>query len=225
MRVPKQYFGWTGDGAGFDGGKSLSIISSRYGKMIKRIQNTIIQALTDAINLMLVDRNLKAYVNEFNIRMLSPTTQEELDRRENMASKVQLTSDIMNMLSDISEPQQRLKILKSLLSNILTNGDVITIIQEEIDKLEAETEASDSSSDTEEESIEEIGDSGDFDLSSDDQDFNSSFESDDENKLDLDFDSDIVSDEEIEAAETIEPATDMNLPTGDDLGIDLTQNL
>ena len=113
LRVPKQYFGVTGDGAGFDGGKSLSVISSRYGKMIKRIQNTIIQCLTDAINLMLVDRGLKSYVNEFNIRMLAPTTQEELDRRENVAGKVQLTSDIMNMLSDIEDTQTKLKILKS----------------------------------------------------------------------------------------------------------------
>ena len=77
------------------------IISSRYGKMVKRIQNTILQALTDAINLLLLDRNLIKYVNEFTLHMLPPTTQEELDRRENLSSKVQLTSDIMNMLTDI----------------------------------------------------------------------------------------------------------------------------
>ena len=229
LRVPKQYFGWTGDGAGFDGGKSLSIISSRYGKMIKRIQNTMIQALTDAINLMLVDRNLKSYVNEFNIRMLPPTTQEELDRRENMASKVALTSDIMNMLSDISEPEQRLKILQSLLSNILTNGEVISIIQEEIDRLEAEKQTQNSSDETveDDESTDVSDNSDNLDFTGDNVDFDSSFESSNNNddKLDLDFDSDMVSDEEIEAAETIEPATDMNLPTGDDVGIDLTQNL
>ena len=42
LRVPKQYFGVTDDAAGFNGGSSLSIISSRYGKMIKRIQNTMV---------------------------------------------------------------------------------------------------------------------------------------------------------------------------------------
>ena len=30
MRIPKQYFGLTEDGAGFNGGESLAIISSRY---------------------------------------------------------------------------------------------------------------------------------------------------------------------------------------------------
>ena len=39
--------------------KSLSIISSRYAKMVKRIQATMIQLLTDAVNLMLIDKNLE----------------------------------------------------------------------------------------------------------------------------------------------------------------------
>ena len=218
LRVPKQYFGITGDGAGFDGGKSLSIISSRYGKMIKRIQNTICQVLTDAVNLMLVDRDMKAYVNEFTIRMLAPTTQEELDRRENLSNKVALTSDIMNMLTDIEDTQSKLKILKSLLSNILTNGDVISIIQEEIDKLEnKETENSedDLSIDTEDDtstssSMDDfsLGDNSELDVSSEDI-------------LDFDLNSSDLSTD----LETIEPATDKNLPNGEDLGIDLTQNV
>ena len=33
MRVPKQFFGLTDDGAGFNGGQSLAIISSRYAKI------------------------------------------------------------------------------------------------------------------------------------------------------------------------------------------------
>ena len=218
LRVPKQYFGITGDGAGFDGGKSLSIISSRYGKMIKRIQNTICQVLTDAINLMLVDRDMKSYVNEFTIRMLAPTTQEELDRRENLTNKVALTADIMNMLTDIEDPQSKLKILKSLLSNILTNGDVISIIQEEIDKLENKEEENsedDLSIDTEDDtSISSSMD--DFSLSD-----NSESDASSEDTLDFDLNSsDLSADLEI-----IEPATDMNLPTGEELGIDLTQNV
>ena len=140
MRVPKQYFGDTDDGAGFNGGQSLSIISSRYAKMIKRIQNTMIQAITDIINLQLIDRKLDNYVNKFSIHMLPPTTQEEIDRRDNLSSKVQLSSDIMNMLADIQDPPARLKILKSLLSNIITDGEIIDLIQQEIDKTEAAIE-------------------------------------------------------------------------------------
>lgn len=138
LRVPKQFFSQTSDSTGFNGGSSLTIISSRYAKMIKRIQNTMIQAITDAVNLMLLDRGLDSYVNEFKIHMLIPTTQEEIDRRDNLSSKVQLTSDIMNMLSDIEDAGAKLKILKALLSNIIDDPDVIAILQEQIDKLESE---------------------------------------------------------------------------------------
>lgn len=151
MRVPKQYFGDTDDGAGFNGGQSLSIISSRYAKMIKRIQNTMIQAITDAINLLLLDRNLDRYIGKFTIRMLPPTTQEEIDRRDNMANKIQIASDIMTILSDIEDPTAKLKMLKSLLSNIITDGDIVNILQEEIDKMEAA--AADNPQDPDDESV------------------------------------------------------------------------
>ena len=138
LRVPKQYFGRTDDSAGFSGGTSLSLISSRYAKMIKRIQNVIIQMITDAINLILIDTHNESYINRFTIKMLSPTTQEEVDRRDNLSNKVGLVGDIMNALTDIEDPIVRLKILKSLLSDTLTNPEVISLIQEQIDTLETE---------------------------------------------------------------------------------------
>lgn len=140
LRVPKQYFGKTDDSTGFNGGSSLSIISSRYAKMIKRIQNTIIQTLTDVINLMLIDNGLVSYVNNFRLQMLVPTTQEEIDRKDNMSNSVQLVSDIMNMLSEIEDKSAKLRILKYLLTNVIDNSEVITVIQEQIDSLEQEND-------------------------------------------------------------------------------------
>ena len=140
LRVPKQYFGDTDDGAGFNGGTSLSIISSRYAKMVKRIQNTVLQALTDAINLMLLDKKLDSYVNKFELKMLPPTTQEEIDRRENLSSKIQIATDIMNTLSDVEDPIVKTKILKSLLTTIVNDNEVITLIEEYIEKLEKDAE-------------------------------------------------------------------------------------
>lgn len=140
MRVPKQFFGLTDDGAGFNGGQSLSIISSRYGKAIKRIQNTMVQCLTDAINLMLIDRGLTSYVNKFTIKMLAPITQEELDRRENVTNRLRVVSDTMNTLSDIEDKPTRLKILKSLLSTTNQDPEVLALIQQQIDAFEKEEE-------------------------------------------------------------------------------------
>lgn len=162
LRVPKQYFSNTDDSAGFNGGSSLSIISSRYAKEVVRIQNTMIQALTDAVNLVLIDKGLMSYVNNFTIKMLPPVTQEEIDRRESMSSKVQLTSDIMNMLSDVEDPIIKNKMLKSLLSNVLEDSEVIELLQKQIDDQEAQQEEEDN--EQEETPVESEGDNIDLDI-------------------------------------------------------------
>ena len=144
LKIPKQYFGFTEDGAGFNGGQSLSIISSRYAKTIKRIQNTMIQALTDVINLMLIDKGMDSYINKYAIRMQEPTTQEEMDRRDNMSNKIAVASDVMNLLAEVEDASAKLKILKALLSNIISDPDIMDVIQEQIDILEsAEQEGED----------------------------------------------------------------------------------
>ena len=136
LRVPKQYFGETDDSTGFNGGTSLSIVSSRYAKMIKRIQNSMIQVITDVINILLLDKGLESYVNKYELHMQPPTTQEELDRRDNMSNKVGIANDIMNLLGEVEDASAKLKILKSLLSNIVNDNEIISIIQEQIDNLE-----------------------------------------------------------------------------------------
>ena len=136
LGIPKQFFGFTDDGAGFNGGTSLTILSSKYGKAVKRIQNTLCQLITDLINLLLIDKGLTNYVNKFIIRMQATVTQEEKDRRENNDNRIRYISDLMSQFSDIQEPQSRLKILKSLLTPIINDPEVIKILEQEIAKLE-----------------------------------------------------------------------------------------
>ena len=136
LGVPKAFFGITDDGAGFNGGTSLAIQSSRYAKSVKRLQNILSQALTDLINLMLLDKGLVKYINKFTIRMQAPVTQEELDRRDNKRNKVGVINDIMQQLGEIQNPVIKLKILKSLLADSLTDVGVISLLQEQIDELE-----------------------------------------------------------------------------------------
>lgn len=141
LKVPKQYLGDTDDATGFNGGTSLSIVSSSFAKDVKFIQNALCQMLTDAIHLMLIDKGLENYVNKFTIRMLAPTTQEELDRRDNMSTRLSTIGDVGNLLSDIEDPIIKLKIKKSMLSGVLSNSEVISLIQEQIDKLEQQAES------------------------------------------------------------------------------------
>lgn len=138
VKVPKQFLGDTDDATGFNGGTSLSIVSSRYAKTVKRIQATMKQAITDIINILLIDRGLDSYVNKFTIQMQEPVTQEELDKRDSLSSEIQITDDIMRMLGDIEDPIIKLKMLKSLLAKVISNQEVINLLEEMIDKLEEE---------------------------------------------------------------------------------------
>ena len=137
FRVPKQFFNLTDDGAGFNGGASLTIISSRYGKAIKSIQKTYCQLITTLINILLWDKGLKSYINKFTIRMQTPITQEELDRRENMRNRMGVNQDVMNLVNGVVDDTIiKAKIVKSLLAQSLTNPEVIDLLQEHIDALE-----------------------------------------------------------------------------------------
>ena len=150
MRVPKQYFNLTSDSTGFNGGSALTIISSRYGKEIKAIQNVAVQMITDLINLYLVDRGFVTYINQFKLRMQEPVTQEELDRRENMRNKMGVVNDIMQQVNGVVKDEVlKLKIVKALLSECVTDPEVINLLQEQIDKLEAENEPKESDDSTE----------------------------------------------------------------------------
>lgn len=147
MKIPKQYLGDTDDATGFNGGTSLSIVSSRYAKTVKRVQATIRQMLTDVVNILLIDRGLDSYVNKFTLQMQEPVTQEELDKRDSLSSEIGITDDVMRMVGDIEDPIIKLKILKSLLSKVISNQEVIGLIQDTIDDMEASKEEETSSGD------------------------------------------------------------------------------
>lgn len=191
LRVPKQYLGDTDDSTGFNGGTSLSIISSRYAKAIKRVQSTVVQMITDMINLILIDRGLQSYINKFELHMVPPTTQEEIDKRENTSQKVQLVGDVMNLLSDIEDQSKKFRVLKSLLSDVISDEELILVLQECIDELEEQEEqgedTTDGSSDVDYDSIGGGGDDFNFDM-----DFGGGGESD----FDLDTTSTETSEEE-----------------------------
>lgn len=130
--VPKAYYGWTDDGAGFNGGESLSIISAVFAKGVKHIQNAMVQAISDLINLILINKGLKAYLNNFVIKMKAPLTSDELKYRENLASRISAISNMQSLFSDIEDKPRRLKILKELISTLNYGDDILFQIDEEI---------------------------------------------------------------------------------------------
>lgn len=206
------------DSAGFSGGQSLAILSSKYGKDVKRIQSVLIQLVTDIINLLLIDKNMIGYINNFKIRMQPPTTQEEIDRREYTNNKISLTRDVMDLLGDITDVSVKLNILKSMLANVITNTEVISLLQDEVEKLQKEEEEGLEPENTEK-TIETIRterespeDENEEDLSDISRNVLNREEDEDNQPLDLDTETDISQEE----------TNEDNLPNPSDLGLDLT---
>ena len=139
LRVPKQLYGYTGDSAGFDAGKSIAEMSAKYAKFIKKIQNVLIQMVTDIVNIFLISKGMDAYINEFQIKMTVPASIEEQTRTDIFESRINKVRDIIDVVN-LEDDVARLKLLKSLLFNVVENQEVLDIIQEEIEKLEAEGE-------------------------------------------------------------------------------------
>lgn len=136
LKIPKPFLGFMDDNAGFSGGESLTKVSSRYAKTIKRVQNAYIQGIKTLLNIIFLDRGLDNYVNKFEVKMQSPSTVEDSDRLEMLSSKVSLASDIYNLFSDVDDASDRLKIALQLAKNTLTDSEFISLIEEIIEKQE-----------------------------------------------------------------------------------------
>ena len=213
LQVPKNFFSQNDDAAGFNGGQSLTIISSRYAKTVKHVQNILTQLLKDIFNLILLDKRLDSYINNFEVHIQPPVTQEDIDRMENQSTKVQLSRDIMDMLSDIEDAPARLKILKSLMKNIVTDPDIIKELDEQIELAIAEKEPVE---EPEQNNTDSDDDSGRFSLKDEDESSITN-DSEDTEKSDDDMYTDINTDE----GDTSEKSYDTILPSPDQLGIDL----
>ena len=172
--VPKQYFGYTDDGAGFNGGTSLTILSSVYSKAVKQIQNALIQAIDTAINLFLLKAGCKSYLNNFVLKMKTPLTQEEIDERANFANKLNAVSSLNSLLNDVDTKSRRLTMLKGFISTLHLGDDMVSVLSDEIKDVQAEEEKKkkeeqvaqeeSNNNETEENSNEEEGSDISFDM-------------------------------------------------------------
>lgn len=208
--IPPAYLGWTQDSAGFNGGSSLTIISSVYAKGVKRIQNAIIQALTEAINLILFNKGCKSYINNFVLKIRAPMSQEEKDYREDLSNRVNAISNINSLFSDVEDKSRRLSIMKTLISS-LNLGDAIS------EELEKEIEANEKAKTVEEAEAENAENSGE-----------------DAADLDLGNAADIPANEDLEVTKSssiltedqsfLEDENDLPTPEEADKDIDFTEN-
>lgn len=134
IKIPKEFLNYDSESSNMDPGTSLTKISGRYAKTIKRIQNAYCQGIKTLINIFLIDKGMINYVNNFEIKMVEPTTLDSNDRAESISTNAGVIETIMSTLSDLPNEQDKLEILLGLVRTYLdipAVNDVITrIIQE-----------------------------------------------------------------------------------------------
>ena len=217
LKVLKQYLGQTDDNTGFNGGTSLAQLSSRFAKTIERIQTQFIEGVTTLIDILLYSHKTTGYIGRYKLKMQPPVTQEQIDRQNNMSTRVQLTRDILDMVTqNIEDDEIKLRVLKTLLAGTgIVDSDVIGAVEEAIEKLEnAPSEESTSSEEEEfggeEESSSRPRPSGGVRNNID-------------NILGLNNEEETTT-QETNNIEIPEEEPSNTLPTPQELGIDMTQN-
>ncbi len=129
LKIPRAMLGDDMDGSGLSNGGSLTMLSIRYARTIKRIQTAYIRAITTLLNLFFVDKKLD-YVNKFEVRMASPSTQEDLDRNALISNNIDIISNIMDLVSSLEGDTQK-NILEYLMSKILKMPELTEIIKQD----------------------------------------------------------------------------------------------
>jgi hypothetical protein len=126
LKTPKQFLNYDSP-EGLGNGTSLTRVSSRYAHTVMRVQNALISGVTTLLNLYFLDKNLE-YINKFNIKMVSPSTIEDIERDEQMSNRINQVGDIMQLISEVVTDKGKLETLESLLCTYLNLSEVSGIV-------------------------------------------------------------------------------------------------
>ena len=127
------------DGGGLSAGTSLTKFDARYGRTLKRYQNAYINGITDVINVFAYKRGLADYINNFTIKMVSPSAIEDNERDEKLANHTNMIRDIMDVINSQSDGAKeayslatRKEILNYLLRTMLQDSGLNEILQQDV---------------------------------------------------------------------------------------------
>ena len=150
LKIPKQFLGDDMEGSGLSAGTSLTKLDSRYARTIKRIQNAYISGITTLINLFAVDKNLPDHVNNFTIKMVSPSTVEDSERDEAFDNHINMIGTFFDLISneEIFDNKTRKDVLLYFVNNLLNEPDIAEILENDDTVNKSDEESSEDTGNT-----------------------------------------------------------------------------
>lgn len=138
VTLPLAYLKQTNDdGGGLSAGTSLTKFDARYGRTLKRIQNSYISGITDLINIFAYKRNVPDYINNYTIKMVSPSAVEDNERDEKLTSHTEMIRSIMDVINgqeDAYNVETKKEILNYLIKTLLQDNGLSDILEEDMIK-------------------------------------------------------------------------------------------
>lgn len=128
LKIPKQYLNYDAP-EGLGNGTSLTKLSSRYAHTVMRIQKAFIDGITNLLNLIFLDKGLD-YIDEFTIKMVSPSTLEDAERDEQMQSRLDQSGSIMDLISERVTEKGAAETIDWILREYLKLSDVADIVSD-----------------------------------------------------------------------------------------------
>ena len=133
--IPLAYVKFTNDdGGGLSAGTSLTKFDARYGRTLKRYQNAYINGITDLINVYAYKRGVKDYINNFSIKMVSPSAVEDNERDEKLKNHAEIIKSIMDIIgtnNEIYSTEATKELLTYLLASMLQDTGMTEILQKD----------------------------------------------------------------------------------------------
>lgn len=121
------------DGGGLSAGTSLTKFDARYGRTLKRYQTAYMSGITDLINVFAYKRGLSKYINDFNIKMVSPSAVEDNERDEKLRAHTDIIRDLMNVIDTESYTDDtKKKVLNYLIQSMLQDNELNDILSKAV---------------------------------------------------------------------------------------------
>ena len=124
MNAPKQQFGFTGDGAGLDGGGAVEEYTKRYTSTVSLFKRLLADFIKACINNVLTSRGLLNLVNNFDVKIYKAYKEEDQGIVQMQQQNLQVMQDVFNFL-ELEDPIQIRNVKIAMMKKIFSDKVLI----------------------------------------------------------------------------------------------------
>ena len=111
LKIPKSFLNYSDTGTAlFNSGGALTKQDARYARTVKRLQSFIISGITRLLNIILDNRGLAYLINNFEVRMVVPSTVEDEERNTAFNNKIELVKSITDAVSALTADNENVEL-------------------------------------------------------------------------------------------------------------------